>query len=290
MNKARGLTAALSLFILFAGCSSGQPETGTPITVYTLSGTDNRSPLQENFLTCPEDAILWEFALRELFSRSPFPTGVTAEEAYVKDGVIHVTLSEEASEISGLPLTLARACIVLTMTGVDGVEAVSLTTGGQELLFRADDFILGSLVLADTEQNVTLYFSDSEGSRTASETRTLVVRETDTVDWYLNYILEALIAGPQSSSLRPVFTEGTKLLSPVAVNGTDCTVNLSKEFLTLREGISAPLALSCLFRSVTAQEGIESMTLWIDGQPLYSYFGLDTSVPLTAENADWLVP
>ncbi len=289
MKRVSAIT--LSLFLLLAGCAADQPQEGTPVTIYTLGRAEDRSALREETLYCPPGEAERDFALKNLFSPeySAFPPGTTARDVTVNNGVVSVTLSEDAEELSDLRLTLARACAVLTLTELDGVSAVRFISEEQDILLRADDFILGSLVLSNTEQNVTLYFSNAEGTRTASETRILVVRETDTADRYLNYILEELIAGPRNAELRPVFPVGTRLLS-VIVNGTDCTVNLSGEFLTSREGIPPPLTLTCLLRSVTAQEGIESLTLWIDGQPIGNYFGIGTSAPLTRENAVWLLP
>ncbi|MDR1669238.1 MAG: GerMN domain-containing protein [Oscillospiraceae bacterium] len=291
MSKARVSVTALFLLTLFAGCAPEQAEPGVPVTVYTLGGAEDRSPLLENTLICPEGGVLWEFALRELFEieRSPFPPGVTMEDAVLQNSTVTITLSEEAPVMTGLPLTLARACVVLTLTKLDGIGAVSFIGGGEEQTLRAEDYILDTLVISDTEQNVTLYFSDTEGTRTAPETRTLVVRETYTADWYLNYIVEELITGPNAPGLRPIFPEGTRLLK-ITVNGDVCAVDLSDELLIPDESVNPALTLSCLFRSVTAQEGIASLTLWVEGQLLGDYFGIDTSVPLTSENVDWLLP
>ncbi|MDR1693157.1 MAG: GerMN domain-containing protein [Oscillospiraceae bacterium] len=288
MKKAVLFILSCLLFIVYCfGCAEQTPTPGIPVTVHTLAGSEDRFPLREEIRICPEGEDPLRFALGELSEL--FPNGLDADGAALQDGILRIAFAGETDKLVGLPLTLARACVVLTLTGLDGVDEVLLASGGQEQLFRADDFVLGSLVLTDTEQNVTLYFADIGGECTAAETRTLIVQETDTVERYLNYILEELIAGPQRSGLLPVFPEGTKLLS-VIVSGRDCIVNLSRDFLTLREDGSPALTLTCLYRSVTAQEGIESLTLWIDGQPQNIYFGLDTSEPLTDENTAWLLP
>ena len=283
----RSLVLALSVLIL-AGCHTEPSEEGTPVTVYTLGGAGDRSALAEQIRFCPEGRTLQTFALEEALRGpgSPFPPGVTVSEFARESGVATVVLSEEAAVLSEFALTLARACVVLTLTGLDGVDGVILLIEGQisePSVLRASDFVLGSLVLSDTERAITLYFADDTGETPMTETRTLVVRETDALGWYLQYMLEALIAGPREAGLRPVLPEGTRLLS-VLMEGGVCAVNLSGEFLSPREGISARMTLYCLVRSVTAQPGVSSVRLLVEGQALEGYGPVDTSEPLTASD------
>jgi spore germination protein GerM len=273
------------LIIFLAGCTPEQQPAGTPVTVFTPGGADGRSALAERVLTLPEGEVSWRFALDEVLSNPPFPAGVRAAETALSDRALKVVLSEEASALGGFSLTLAKACIVLTLTGLDaGIDSVSLSVYGQTGepdVLRAADFVLGALVLADTERRITLFFPDETG-RVTSESHTLVVRETDTVDWYLSYMLEIMMNGPRTEGLLPVLPEGTRLLS-VFVEGSLCTVNFSGEFV-LNAGnsrVSHEMALHCLVRSISAQPGVSAVRLLIEGQPLERYGETDTSGPLT---------
>jgi germination protein M len=226
--------------------------------------------------------------LRGAGERSPFPPGVTVREAVLADGVVTVVFSEEAAPMTGLALTLAQACVVLTLTGLEGIDGVEIFIEGQPsepALLRASDFVLGSMVLADTERAITLFFADETGEHAVTETRTLVVRETDTVEWYLFYMLEELIAGPRTPELKPFLPEGTRLHG-VYMEGGVCTVNFSGEFVSGAEdtGVSSGMILYCLVRSVTAQPGVSSLRLLADGQPLERYGAADTSQPLTVDD------
>ena len=246
--------------------------------------------LEETVLICPEDESLLRFTLDAVLrggegGRSPFPEGTKVESISVGGGSAEVVISEEASALTGFSLTLARACVVLTLDGLDGIEGVELTIRGQEpVSLRASDFVPGALVLAGTERSIELYFADETGEKAVRDTRTLVVRETDTVEWYLRYMLEEMIAGPQKDGLFPVLPEGTRLLSVFMAEGGVCSVNFSGDFLSGANQISPLLTLYCLVRSVTAQPGVASLRLLADGQALEFYGGIDTREPLTAVN------
>jgi germination protein M len=273
------------LVVFLAGCNTDAPVAGTPVTIYTLGGPDDRAALAEMTVSLPANAVPWRFALEEILTRPPFPADVTVTGSNLQDGALNLIFSEEAAALSGFALTLAKACVVLTLSSLDeGIGSVMISIEGQSgepAVLRASDFVLGALVLADTERRITLFFPDGAGG-VRSESRTLVVRETDTVDWYLSYMLEAMIAGPRTEGLLTVLPEGVRLLS-VVVEGGVCVVNFSGEFVSNAEQnrTSAGIVLHCLVRSVTAQPGISAVRLLIDGQPLEEYGGTDTSRPLT---------
>ncbi|MCL1807618.1 MAG: GerMN domain-containing protein [Oscillospiraceae bacterium] len=284
----RKFLMSILFLLLIAGCGRGNPaKQGTPVSVYALGGSDGRSALAEMTRYCPEGEELLEFVLNEVLqgADSPFPSGVDATDFELEDGMAAVTLSEEAASLEGFALTLARAGLVLTLTGLDGIDVVVLTIEGatsEPVTLRASDFVLSPLVLADTERSIVLYFSDQTGETVMAETRTLVVRETDTVAWYVRYVIDELIKGPQKAGLQAVMPEGTTLLS-VFPEGDVWTVNLSNEFAANagNNGISARMTLHCLVRSVTTQPEISAMRLWVDGQSIDSYGDVDTSEPLT---------
>lgn len=274
--------------ILPAGCSPEQPVTGTPVSIYALGGPDDRSALAEHTLSLPEGMTPWKFALDAVLSGagSPFPPDVKVTGSYLRDRVLSITLSEEAASLAGFSLTLAKACVVMTLTALDdGIDGVRISVEGQpagSAVLRASDFVLGALVLADSERLITLFFPDETGL-VRSESHTLVVRETDTVDWYLGYMLEAMISGPRTQGLSPVLPEGTRLLTVAPEGGGVYAVNFSAEFVTNAENnrVSHSMALHCLVRSVIAQPGVSAARLLVDGQPLERYGETDTSQPLT---------
>jgi spore germination protein GerM len=290
------LCAVFLIVFLCAGCTQEQPAEGVPVTIYTQERISDHSALANYTIYSREEAEIWKVALNAvLIGTDEFPSvfspDVTVLSAYLENGTANITLSQEAATLYGYALTLARACIALTLDGLNGIDSVNLAIDGQPPeIFTANDFILGPLVTDGAEHNITLYFSNAEGTQTISENRTLIVRETDTVDRYLHYILEELIAGPNTPGALPVIPEGTELLT-IIITGEFCTINLSGEFITNapNNGLFAHMTLSCLVRSITSQQGISYVSLMVDGQPLDIYFDIDISEPISALESDWLV-
>lgn len=82
---------------------------------------------------------------------SPFPRGVALRSWYVKDGLLHINLSEQYGGLSGISLTLADYSIALTLCQLPGVSGVSITVENDPIPFRyrqilsTDDVLLTDL-------------------------------------------------------------------------------------------------------------------------------------------------
>ena len=102
-------------------------------------GTDEAQGLLELLLSGPTGATL----------RSPFPAGTALRGVTVEEGVAYVDLSEAYGGLSGVDLTLADGCVVLTLCQLEEVEAVYLTVEGRPRPFRDQvftpaDFLMGN--------------------------------------------------------------------------------------------------------------------------------------------------
>lgn len=72
--------------------------------------------------------------------RSPFPRGVTLQQCgwdEERPGVFLVNLSEQYGALADIALSLADYSIVLTLSQVEGVEAVEITAGGRRVSYRS---------------------------------------------------------------------------------------------------------------------------------------------------------
>ena len=67
---------------------------------------------------------------------SPFPEGVRLLSWEVEEGRLHLDLSEQYGGLSGVDLTVADACLTLTLCQVEGVESVYVTVEGREIPYR----------------------------------------------------------------------------------------------------------------------------------------------------------
>lgn len=54
----------------------------------------------------------------------------------VEEGRLHLDLSEQYGGLSGVDLTVADACLTLTLCQVEGVESVYVTVEGREIPYR----------------------------------------------------------------------------------------------------------------------------------------------------------
>lgn len=68
--------------------------------------------------------------------RAPMPGGTTLLSLSVLGNWARVDFSRQYARLAGIDLTLADYCVTLTLTQLDGVNAVSITSGGRELPYR----------------------------------------------------------------------------------------------------------------------------------------------------------
>ncbi len=157
----RRLAMLLACLALLSACSaSPKGEDVPPEGEYTLWFAQahpgaNSAALGKEFRPLPEDSpTAAEGLLSLLFAGpeseelvSPFPAGVTLRSCVLTDGQLTVDLSEGYNGLSGIDLTLADSCIVLTLTQLEEVDRVYLTVEGEQRPFRdsvltAADFVL----------------------------------------------------------------------------------------------------------------------------------------------------
>ncbi|AGL00684.1 GerMN domain-containing protein [Desulfoscipio gibsoniae] len=135
---------------------------------------------------------------------------------------------------------------------------------------------------AQTEQKVTLYFSDDQAMRLVPEKRT-VTKGDETLE---EVILRELINGPKKDNLVQTIPEGTKLLSVSVVNGV-AYVNFSKEFQTKHWGGSSgeTMTLYSVVNSLAKLPGIEKVQFLLEGDKKESILNgnMDTTVPLVPD-------
>jgi germination protein M len=160
------LCAAALLLSLLTGCAAQKQETGQKgLSLYYLASPDLSAggdaiaeyasgieadagedveqlarTLTETLLQTPEDPTL----------SSPFPGGTQLLGLRVSGKQAQVDLSSQYARLSGVELSLADYCLTLTLTQLDGVNAVSITANGRALpyrktqLFTAADPLLSS--------------------------------------------------------------------------------------------------------------------------------------------------
>ena len=134
------LVITLGLLLLLGSCSTAAEKGGYQL--YFASGLEDGSailsePYQGEADPGPRElmeALLSGPTEEEL--NSPFPSGVSLRSWGLEEGVLVLNLSEQYGGLTDISLTVADYCIVLTMSQLDGVEAVEINVAGQPVSYR----------------------------------------------------------------------------------------------------------------------------------------------------------
>ena len=82
---------------------------------------------------------------------SPFPEGLTLQGWSLEDGLLTLSLSEQYGGLADVSLTLADYCLVLTLSQVDGVDAVQIQSAGHTYHSRSHQTMQAEEALLDQE-------------------------------------------------------------------------------------------------------------------------------------------
>lgn len=212
--------------------------------------------------------------------RSPFPPGTRVRSCREEGDLAIVDLSEAYGGLSGIGLTLADGCIVLSLCELDHIQRVYLTVEGRprpfrDQVFTAGDFLLDKGSDQERQQTVRLWFL--RGETLDAEERTLSLRMGDQVEIAA---IQALLSGPESGELKPICPQGTQLLS-LTREGENYVVDLSGGWL---EGEEDPRRLQALAGTLLELDPEGRVVFLVEGQPLEAFGGLDLREPLSARD------
>ena len=184
------------------------------------------------------------------------------------------------SAVAGIDLTLADYCVTLTLTQLDGVNAVSITSGGRELPYRETQTLTAADPLLSMREDalrpitVSLYFLDPTSGALRAEKRALALYEGQT---RVNALLEALAQGPESGALAALLPEEFTVLSARVEEGT-CYLNLPSD---ADLGISPRQTVESLVLSLCSLDTVERVQIVVDGEIAAQLNGVNVGEPLT---------
>ncbi len=291
--------AALVLTLLLAACvRGGETDEAASYLLYypaaelsDVAGGD--AIVTRSVQLADADALTQEELARELLERlladapdagvrAPMPGGTTLLSLSILGNWARVDFSRQYARLAGIDLTLADYCVTLTLTQLEGVNAVSVTSGGQELPYRktqtltAADPLLSMSEGALRPVTVSLYFLDPTNGELRAEKRALALYEGQT---RVNALLEALAQGPESDALSPLLPEDFTVLSARVEEGT-CYLNLPAD---ADLGASPRQAIESLVYSLCSLDTVERVQLAVDGEIVPVLDGVDVSEPLTPQ-------
>lgn len=297
-KRVGAIASAFVLLFMLVSCQNGEAEVnGTVDVYYAVRAIDpsaqDASVVRPVKVPLPRDADPLRFALETMLQvptddtlYSVVPAGTMLVSLFAEDGMVVLRLSDEWESATGLSKTLLEYCMVKTALQFDDVGAVrwevqtdtdTVLTGP---LLREESYIEAPLVMVSARHEIKLYFSDTTESALVPETRQIVLRESESSEWY-RLVVDGLIAGPVTGGVLPVMPERTRLTS-VTMDGRICIVNFSREFVTNAGGdpLTARMTLLALVNSLTELQGVSFVKIRVEGEDLAEYYGWDTSKPL----------
>lgn len=200
--------------------------------------------------------------------RSPFPAGTSLQKVIVAGGRAAVDLSEPYAHLSGVDLSIADYCMTLTLTQLNGINAVRITANGRELPYRrtqlmtAADALLSGVEDVPRPINVSLYFRDVETGELRAQQQSLALYEGQS---RVSAVLDALLRGPEGDeTLQSLLPADFSVLSSRTEDGV-CFVNVSADSPLPEDDVLRALAVESLARSILSLSGVEEVQFLIDG-------------------------
>lgn len=291
MKRAAILTLAVCL--LLPGCSTGQTGEEGTYQVYYSALSDPKA----------ESALAWEpYALparvepvpglvRAMLDEpettgltSPFPSGVRLLSWELEEGRLHLDLSEQYGGLTGVDLSVADACLTLTLCQLEGVESVYVTVEGSEIPYRPiQQLTQGRILLEGGAEDpvyvgVELWYPKEDHSGLDGEYRQITVRGEETLP---RAVLSAWLEGPRQEALYACMPEGAQVRS-ASVNDGICTVDLSVEFLTAMpsDQVETLLTVYSIVNTLGELEGVEAVQLLFEGETADFLNGVPLREPL----------
>lgn len=187
------------------------------------------------------------------------------------DNILYLDFSKEYNSMEPVREILCRAAFVKTLTQAEGIEFVSISCEGQPKLDSAgnpvgalgkSDFVEGITDINSYEQaELTLYFSNEDGTALIPETRTVVHSANTSLE---RLVVEQLVAGPSDDAMNPVFPKETKILN-ISVAENICYVNFDSSFLAGVPNTSEKLAVYAIVDSLTELQTVNKVQITVNG-------------------------
>ncbi len=129
----------------------------------------------------------------------------------------------------------------------------------------------------NSELPIRLYFANQDNTKLQLEVRYIPLEEAKkSVNNQASLIVKELIKGPAGKSAQSTIPKGTKLRSPVSINGNVATVDLTKEFIENHPGgkSEAQMTIYSIVNSLTELKDVEKVKFTIDGAAKADFKGV----------------
>lgn len=290
MKKTRHLLFAAVLVMGFLMCTAcadrRQAQEGTSYKIYYVNNEETKIVEREYVSETSDGALLLEELLEQLSQISEkmeYETLLAKEISVVghtlDNGLLTLDFDESYYSLRGTREILARASIVRTLTQLPGVERITFTVNGEQLMdaagaavgvMAADTFIenAGNEINAYEKVDLRLYFANDTGDSLVEENRRNVVYNSNISLEKL--VVEKLVEGPMTEGAYPTINPTTKIVSVTVKDGT-CYVNLNDDFLNQPYNVASDVTIYSITNSLVELSNVNRVQISINGETNLSY-------------------
>lgn len=269
------LLAALLTALTACG---GQTASHGPVVYYGANaqeGYDSAAIQGEVWEDAPEDVTIDDLMARMLTEPEDpalyvvFPAGVHLLSWTLEDGLLSLDFSESYSELSGISLTLANYCLVMTAAQLEGVQQVAVTVEGHALSegsqgpFSTYDILLTGEIQDPDTVGFPLWFPLLDRSGLGTEYREAELY-SDSLENRVDAVIQLLAAGPGTQEeLDDPFT-GLEAHLDCTIMDQVCVLTLTEDWAELLS--RDELACQALVNSLCALSGVDSVMFSWNGE------------------------
>lgn len=282
MKKIRWMIICLCMLLLI-GCNGSQEKKPGRYRVYYVDKNENNVMYEEIQVESEDTKIIMQELFHALQSPpedaaygSAIPEVVELESYSYGDKQLVLNFSAAYSELSPTAEILSRAAIVRTLCQVEGVDYVAFNVAGQPLVNNSgalvgymteDQFVenAGNEINAYEKTSLTLYFADKSGKKLEAHVVDCIYNSNISID---KLVVEEVLGGPEDGDSEEngygTIPPSVQIVSVTTRDGV-CYVNLSKEFLTMKENISPEVTVYSLVNSLVELPEVNKVQISVDG-------------------------
>lgn len=287
--KRLSLFLAVILLLTLCACAAGN-GTGDHLSVWLVSHENDAGPELRavSYSGAAELPALMEALLAGSSTdpglKSPLPERTRLLGWSINENLTRVDLSEEYNRLSGVALTIADYCIVLTLAQLESVENIRITVEGKAVAGRtnqvlsASDVVLSGAEEEPVELTAALCFRRIGGNELGEELRVFRLTENQSATLA---VLQALLAGPTEPGLQALLPQDVQVYSARVEAGV-CYADFSSALLTNvpANWEDQNLVIDSVVKSLQSLGHVQSVQFLLEGEPFQYYGSVNVSQPL----------
>lgn len=193
------------------------------------------------------------------------------------NNVLYLNFDTNYSSMKAIREILARACLVKTLSQIEGVDFIGINSGDQPLsdangnplpVFYASEFIDTITDINSFEKvELILYFADENDEKLKAEKRDLVYNVNNSIE---KLIIDELIKGPADSKLKVLLPNNLKV-NNISTNDNTCYIDFNDALINALNKSNNSLLIYSIVDSILEFSKASKVQISINGQNNYKF-------------------